>query len=246
MLVSACALLLLAALATYVGVRHEEFIASIVAFRRTGTLRHTVLGAWIAHLFLCPAWYAQQVPGTTYNPITCDRVLGSTLPLIALIAAYQLWIWTFTTIAAFLCFQYFVTHHPSPWVRTLIREMQPSLYYKECELHVEGDKTPKDVIGKEKSLLAFHPHGVLAGGMSWNGVHHPAMLEVPVRYIVASGLYNMPVFGLLLRSRLDPDCTTNLIISCKETAHVRSHCCVYLCRKLGNFGTASKSEFTRL
>ena len=41
-------------------------------------------------------------------------------------------------------------------------------------------------------------HMELCGGFSWNGCHHPTLAGLQM-VVIASGLYNMPIFGLVLR-----------------------------------------------
>ena len=103
-----------------------------------------------------------------------------------------------TLTAVFLGYQYGYAG-PLDGFRKLFRDLEPGRFYDACALHIEGGGHAEEAIASNKSMLAFHPHGVLCGGFSWNGCHHPALAGLQIKFVIASGLYNMPIFGLVLR-----------------------------------------------
>lgn len=52
---------------------------------------------------------------------------------------------------------------------------------------------------QDKSLYAFHPHGILTCGMAVNGAHHLRFAETDARWLVAENLFWFPVLRDLLR-----------------------------------------------
>ena len=70
---------------------------------------------------------------------------------------------------------------------------------QECKLHFDQKADAEEPIAPEKALLAYHPHGILCGGFSWNGAHAPELKDIDMRMLIASGLYDMPIFGIVLR-----------------------------------------------
>mmetsp|Transcript_6448 Transcript_6448/g.15662 ORF Transcript_6448/g.15662 Transcript_6448/m.15662 type:complete len:384 (+) Transcript_6448:88-1239(+) len=86
-----------------------------------------------------------------------------------------------------------------PWPEVLdffTRRWPAAAYYKKCELR--GNLTS---IRQEKSVLAFHPHGILCCGYSMNGPWSPHFLEHcgKVTFLIDGNLrYNNPFFKLLL------------------------------------------------
>mmetsp|Transcript_19033 Transcript_19033/g.24830 ORF Transcript_19033/g.24830 Transcript_19033/m.24830 type:complete len:311 (-) Transcript_19033:264-1196(-) len=68
----------------------------------------------------------------------------------------------------------------------------PRSYYNKCTL----GGNMKD-IKDEKSMLCYHPHGVLSVGYSWNGCHSRELRDKCI-FLVVDVLLKAPVFGWML------------------------------------------------
>ena len=83
----------------------------------------------------------------------------------------------------------------SPWPEfaALLKRMNPRAFYKRCTL---GGNLK--AIREEKSLLAYHPHGMLTIGFSWNGCHAGELTGKRIVWLVVDILCNAPLFGYVV------------------------------------------------
>jgi len=80
----------------------------------------------------------------------------------------------------------------------LIRDLDPKKYYKECRLVL----VDKEDLQPEKSMLCYHPHGILCCGFSWCGCHHPEFAENrhgDIIWLVAESLTQLPFFKAVVK-----------------------------------------------
>jgi len=87
-----------------------------------------------------------------------------------------------------------------PWLgfRRLIRNLDPRGYYEECRLKM----VDREDLQTEGSMLCFHPHGVLCGGFSFCGCHHPEFSEGrhgDIVWLISDTLTKMPFFQLICK-----------------------------------------------
>ena len=104
------------------------------------------------------------------------------------------WLWghrfVATIVFGLLSIQYAVSIPKWPAFANWLKQLNPRSYYRRCELRADISR-----IKPEKTLLCYHPHGVLCGGFSWNGVHAPELHALGFVWLLFDGLVNAPVFG---------------------------------------------------
>ena len=71
-----------------------------------------------------------------------------------------------------------------------LKLMNPRAYYKQCSLG-GSLKSVRD----SKTLLSYHPHGMLTIGFSWNGCHAPEFNGKRIIWLVVDVLCQAPLFG---------------------------------------------------
>ncbi|DBA02996.1 TPA: hypothetical protein N0F65_003184 [Lagenidium giganteum] len=88
---------------------------------------------------------------------------------------------------------------PWMWMRHFIRDTltkYPYFRYNKCvfeEFPDEEDDLKPLAKPDEKAMYAFHPHGILSCGWSFNGAHHMRFAEAKAKWLVAENLFWYPV-----------------------------------------------------
>lgn len=139
-------------------------------------LREWGLGGVTPHIILAGSW-----------------VLG--VPALTSIAAIAWWkgAYVIATLTILLGTVQFI-HTPAKWPAfgQFLKDCNGRLYYKSCTLELHPD------MAKKKTMLCYHPHGILPCGFSWNGVHCNEFKVYEVEWVVASALFMLPIFSILI------------------------------------------------
>lgn len=143
-------------------------------------LHQTFLGGFLAHVMLITAW-------TLGMPLML-------LPALIIWSGYRI---LGTSLLVIFCLQWLPL---KPWLgfRRFIRYLDPTAYYEECRLVLVDEKDIQD----EGSMICYHPHGVLCGGFSFCGCHHPEFAEGrhgDFVWLIAGSLTKLPFFQLVCK-----------------------------------------------
>ena len=136
-------------------------------------LFNTFLGGFIAHALTILPWLLGGV--LALFPVI---LIGTGRALVA------------TVLACLLSAQYVVDIKPWPQFARFLKDLNPRAFYRRCTLggNIES-------IASSKTLLAYHPHGMLCAGFSWNGSHAPELEDKGITFLVVDMLCNAPLFG---------------------------------------------------
>ena len=142
----------------------------------------TWLGALLAHCLTAVPW-----------------VLGPAVPLVAVLL---LWC-GFRLLPLALALPVAVQYCAGPWIgrpwpafAQLLKALNPRAFYRRCELRFD-DGAGGAGIAKSKTMLCYHPHGMICCGFSWNGVHAPEAVLAGFQWLVVDVLLSLPLFGLV-------------------------------------------------
>lgn len=98
--------------------------------------------------------------------------------------------------------QYGLPRASAPWpaFAQLLKDLNPRKFFARCELRFDGGAVGAAQIEGERTMLAYHPHGMICLGFSWNGVHAPEReLRGRFTWLVVDVLLRLPFFGLVCR-----------------------------------------------
>lgn len=124
----------------------------------------------------------------TVFPWLCGGVVAALSP-IALLHGYNI---AASIIFGLVSLQYVIQIQKWPAFAQWLKDLNPRAYYKRCSL---GGSLSD--IKKEKTLLCYHPHGILCIGFSWNGTHSPE-LGPSFEWLIVDILCKAPLFGWIV------------------------------------------------
>ena len=130
-------------------------------------------------------------PGFLVHLITIGAwLLGGFFVPLPIVLWYLRYYTAATILTGLLSIQYLVHIPKWPGFAKWLQQQEPRSYYRRCELRADVSR-----IKPEKTLLCYHPHGILCGGFSWNGVHAPELHALGFVWLIFDGLVNAPIFG---------------------------------------------------
>ena len=138
-------------------------------------LNGTQLGAVIVHITLPGFWL-------------CGTPLFVILTSLSL---YQRW-YVLLTMTLLVGTRQLFPVREWPAFRRWLKELRGNVYYDRCELILGAP------VAKEKTMLCYHPHGVLGVAFSFNGIlsrELEAMCDID--WFVASGVFFLPLFAVV-------------------------------------------------
>ena len=141
-------------------------------------LYNTYLGGFIVHAVTVFPW-----------------LLGGASLIAPILFAVRGDIMTAATIACLVSVQYFIEVPAWPAFAALLKKLNPRAYYRRCSLGGNLES-----IRDSKTLLSYHPHGMLTVGFSWNGCHAGELMSKGnIVWLVVDVLCNAPLFGYVIR-----------------------------------------------
>ncbi|KAJ8600911.1 hypothetical protein CTAYLR_005058 [Chrysophaeum taylorii] len=130
---------------------------------------------------------------TTHLILGGSWVLGSPAMVVAVVVASRL---NAPIVAASVLvlgtLQFVLSPKPWPGFARFLRDCGTHGYYASCTMQL-----PKADIKRSKSMLCYHPHGIECVGYSFNGIHSPEMMRYEATYIIASGIFYLPIFSII-------------------------------------------------
>jgi len=142
------------------------------------------------------SFYGTYLSGFLCHVITVvPWILGGFLVLSAGPLAYFGFVKFSAIIIGLTILQYTITIPRWPAFAAWMKRLSPRSYYERCTLDVNVED-----LHKEKTLLCYHPHGILCVGFSWNGAHSPELGVGPLNivFLIVDVLVKAPFFGWVI------------------------------------------------
>jgi hypothetical protein len=136
-------------------------------------LRNKFLGGYIVHAITIFPW-----------------LLGAFIVIAPVFLALSGHLAVATALLCLASVQYVRPVPAWPAFADALKLMNPRAYYKQCSLG-GSLKSVRD----SKTLLSYHPHGMLTIGFSWNGCHAPEFNGKRIIWLVVDVLCQAPLFG---------------------------------------------------
>ena len=137
----------------------------------------SAFGGWLVHLLLPGSW-----------------VLGT--PCMIGVMVVSVWCdwYKVLTVAVIVSTAQLVMPIPAwPMFQRFVMKLDGGVYYAKCRLKIAAP------IAETKTLLAYHPHGVLGSGWAWNGVVNEELnSKKNVTWFVATAVFQLPLFSFVL------------------------------------------------
>jgi len=129
--------------------------------------------------------------------------VGATLivPLTVLALLCGVW-WPGCVLGVYYTYRAVVPRRPWPWLHATLSRLihSPSgRYFRQQKTVFEAAPgTGETLQPRSKTLLAFHPHGVLCAGWSVNGCMGQELLDSRIHWLGTSALFKLPVISDVL------------------------------------------------